>query len=147
MNVATAEWLANEPMQPTGPQRSAPDGRRHKVDSLTGADPRVLRAGLLELLELLGDAAAQEKYEQSVPIADVPSELQCMWFDDAYLPQSPAFQAAFTATELDALAEFDRFFRSRADALSFGGGVRELHRSKAWTEIMELAAAVRTRIT
>ena len=117
------------------------------MDQLTGPDPSVLRAGILELLELLGDAAAQQRYEHSVPIADVPYELLCMWFDDSYLPDSPAFQAAFTATELVALAEFDRFYDSRADALPSGVGVRELQRSKAWTEIMAAAAAVRARIT
>ena len=114
---------------------------------MTGPDPSVLRAGILELLELLRDATAQERYEDTVPIADVPSELLCMWFDDSYLPDSPAFQAAFTATELDALAEFDRFYDSRAGALPSGGGVRALHRSKAWAEIMAAAAAVRARIT
>jgi hypothetical protein len=116
------------------------------VDQVTDPVPSVLRASILELLELLGDAAAQERYEDSVPIADVPSELLCMWFDDSYVPDSPAFQAAFTAAELDALAEFDRFYDSRAGALPSGGGVRALHRSAAWTEIMAAAAAVRATI-
>ncbi len=116
------------------------------VDQLTGPDPSVLRAGILDLLELLGDAAAQERYEDSVSIADVPSELRCMWFDDAYLPDSPAFQAAFTVVEQDALADFNRFFDSRVDALPSGGGVRALHRSADWIEIMAAAGAVRARI-
>ena len=75
---------------------------------MTGPDSTVLRAGILELLELLADAAAQERYEHNVPIADVPAELCCMWFDDLYHPDSPAFQAAFTVAELDALASSQR---------------------------------------
>ena len=114
--------------------------------SVTGPDPSVLRAGIVELLELLGDAAAQERYEDGVPLADVPSELQCMWFDDSYIPDSPAFQAAFTVAELAALAEFNHFYDSRAGALPSGGGVRALHRSTAWAEIMAAATAVRARI-
>jgi hypothetical protein len=103
---------------------------------LTVPDASLLRASILELLP---DAAAQEGYEHRVPIADVPTELLCGWFDDGYLPDSPAFQAAFTATELHALAEFDRFYDSRGGELPCGGGVRALHRSKAWTEIMAAA--------
>lgn len=138
---------ADRTLEPTSPAAVlAPGGPRRGGDQLTGPDPSVLRAGILELLALLGDAAAQERYQDSVPMADVPSELLCMWFDDAYLPDSPAFQAAFTATELDALAEFDRFYDSRAEALPSGGGVRSLHRSRAWTEIMAAAVAVRARI-
>lgn len=41
-----------------------------------------LRESLLQTLTLLGDFEAQMKYVVDVPIADVPAELICMWFDD-----------------------------------------------------------------
>ena len=116
------------------------------MDQVTSPDPNHIRAGILKLLELLGDAAAQERYEHDVPIANVPAELVCMWFDDSYLPESPAFRSAFTAAELQMLAEFNRFYDSRASSLPSCGGVRGLHRSDAWAEIMVEAAAVRARI-
>ena len=126
--------------------RLAPDRQRRWVDQVTGLDQNQVRAGILKLLELLGDAAAQERYEREVPIGNVPAELVCMWFDDSYLPESPAFRSAFTAAELRLLAEFNRFYDSRASSLPSSGGVRGLHRSNAWAEIMVEAAAVRARI-
>ena len=119
---------------------------RRWVDQLTAPDLSRVRDALLELLDLLADASAQERYEHDVRIADVPSELVCMWFDDMYLPESPTFRSAFSAAELDALAGFNRFYSSRVSALPAGGGVPALHRSKAWGEIMAEAAAVRARI-
>ncbi len=113
---------------------------------MTGPDQNHIRPGILKLLDLLGDAAAQQRYEHEVPIANVPAELVCMWFDDSYQPESPAFRSAFTASELQLLAEFNRFYDSRARALPSSGGVRGLHQSKAWAEIMVEAAAVRARI-
>ena len=69
-----------------------------------------IRTLLREQLSLLADVEAQREYERRVPIANVPAELFCGWFDHAYLPESPAFQAAFNRFELDALAEFNDLF-------------------------------------
>ena len=69
-----------------------------------------IRSSIFEQLKLLADPEAQREYECNVPIADVPRELFCGWFDDSYHPESPAFQAAFNPRELDALAEFHNLF-------------------------------------
>jgi hypothetical protein len=69
-----------------------------------------IRSSIHQELKLLADPEAQREYERNVPIADVPAELFAGWFDDSYHPQSPAFQAAFSPRELEALAEFNSLF-------------------------------------
>ena len=105
-----------------------------------------IRSGILRLLDLIGDPAAQERYERDVPMANVPAELVSMWFDDQCPSASSSFRAAFTAAELQLLAEFHQFYDSRTRSLPSSRRVRDLHRCRAWTEIMAMAASVRSRI-
>ncbi len=69
-----------------------------------------------------------------------------MWFDDQHHPASSSFRAAFTAAELQLLAEFHQFYDSRTSSLPSSRRVRDLHRCRAWTEIMAMATSVRSRI-
>ena len=68
------------------------------------------RSSIREHLELLANPNAQRDYERDAPIADVPAELFCGWFDDSYHPEDPAFQAAFNPRELALLADFNDLF-------------------------------------
>ena len=49
-----------------------------------------------------------------MPHVDNTVELLCQWFDDQYIPDDPFFVSCFTAAELDALAEFHRFYDERS---------------------------------
>jgi hypothetical protein len=69
-----------------------------------------IRSSIHKHLKLLADLEAQHEYQRNVPIANVPAELLCGWFDDSYHPETAAFQAAFAPQELDVLAEFNDLF-------------------------------------
>lgn len=113
---------------------------------MTGLDQNAVRKGLLDPLELLGHSDAQARYEHEVPTANVPAELICRWFEDRYTPEAPEFRAAFTAGELQLLAEFARYFASRLSLLPASDGVRDLQSSAAWRDVMTPAADAPVRI-
>ena len=100
-----------------------------------------LRASLLDLLETLSSRELQQRYQDDVPIANVPAELVCGWFDDLYLPEVPGFVASFGEAELEALAEFNRVFDSLVDSLPETHDVQVLWEAPAWQDIE--AAAVK----
>jgi len=70
------------------------------------------RAAIHEHLKLLADSQSQRVYERDVLHANVPAELVCGWFDDAYRPDSPAFLAAFRPQEIEALIVFSDLFEA-----------------------------------
>ena len=92
-----------------------------------------------DLLNLISSAAEQFEYEASVPIANVPAELVCMWFDDHYYPNSEWFLECFSPQGRDTLAEFHRFYEARVDALPDTEQVSELQKSTEWQEVMAKA--------
>lgn len=104
------------------------------------ADELQTRSVFRELLELLSSREAQVQYEADVPVANVPAELLCMWFNDHYHPETVWFTEAFTSRERAALAAFDGFFSAVADGLPTEGGVTALHAESAWTGVCEKAA-------
>jgi hypothetical protein len=71
-----------------------------------------LRNLIVQSLELLASKDAAFEYQRTVPIANVPAELFCWWFDDAYHPSSEVFQGAFTENELQVLAAFHSIFEA-----------------------------------
>jgi len=99
------------------------------------------RSSILEHLALLADPEAQREYEQNVPIADVPAELMCGWFDDSYDPSSPAFEAAFSLRERRALAEFSDLLTSAEAQLPIPlPRFRDLQTHPAWGRVIAGAA-------
>ncbi len=80
-------------------------------------DPLFIRSRVIEELPLLGSDHAQLRYEQSVPIANVPTELVCGWFDDIYHPDTYEFQQAFSKSELAALASFSALFEEQLNSM------------------------------
>jgi hypothetical protein len=99
-----------------------------------------LRRGVRELLALLASEEQQLNYERQVPIADVPAELLCMWFNDNYHPGS-GWSSEFTSGELEALAHFNAVYESLAQRLPRSQGtVRTWLADPSWRKIMNAAA-------
>ena len=94
-----------------------------------------------DLLELISDFSAQRKYEQDVPIANVPAELVCMWFDDQYHPDSTRFSDAFSSRERAALADFSAYYGARKRVLPMSTGVDSLQATQEWADVSEKARA------
>ena len=92
----------------------------------------------LEVLRLIADPEAQRAYERDVPIANVPAELACMWFDDLDADGPSDNLAPSDASRMKA---FTAFYGSRVDDLPTDGGVAALHSSAVWREIMTEAQA------
>ena len=94
------------------------------------------------MLRLLGSPEAQLAYERDVPIANVPAELFCMWFDDLYHPASDLFEASFSPGERAILAEFHERFEEVADSLPGDfPQVADLHAHSEWQTLMRDAVA------
>jgi hypothetical protein len=111
------------------------------------APPQLIRDGIRSLLALLADANAQRDYEVRVPIADVPAELFCMWFDDQYHPDDAGFRAAFSPEELSALAQFDTQYRTIGEELKpLPGSVVDLQAKPGWTRLLRAADAAKRAI-
>lgn len=87
----------------------------------------------LEALRLLADADAQLKYEQTVPVANVPAELVCLWFDDLDTQNLPADLSPSAATLIRA---FSAYYGSRLENLPTHEGVANLQMSAAWQDVM-----------
>jgi hypothetical protein len=99
-----------------------------------------LRNNIVGLVRTLASKDEQLAYERDVPIANVPAELACMWFDDLYQPDGDLFLEAFTPTERDRLARFHTFYDARIEQLP--DTLAELHRDAAWLEVMGEAQRV-----
>ena len=67
----------------------------------------VMRKNIFEIIELWSSKDKQLDYQDSVPIADVSSELFCQWAD-SYTPEFIDFREAFNTVELGLLSEFDK---------------------------------------
>src|SRR5436190_14097080 len=119
IRFAGEEWIEWDEGKPAHALGGAPedyllvfaDGAvKTHSDVTRPGDVAHLRRSIIDLLRLLADADAQLEYERSVPIANVPAELFCMWADDQYHPDSDLFRAAFAPDEVEVLAIFDEQF-------------------------------------
>jgi hypothetical protein len=99
-----------------------------------------LRPGIIAVLQLLSSPEMQLEYEQRVPGISIPSELLCQWFDDSYLPESPAFRQCFSSHELEALAHFNNYFADHEKVLPDPHrGIGNWLEDNTWKEIMREA--------
>jgi len=103
-----------------------------------------IRTSIKELLELLASEEAQVEYEKSVPTANVPAELVCMWFDDSYHPSSPQHIEAFSKAERDILAAFNEMYDARVESLP--ATLSGMHASQQWAEVVAEAQQVLSKI-
>jgi hypothetical protein len=107
---------------------------------------RNVRSSIRGHLALLADLEGQRQYERDVPIADVPAELFCIWFDDSYFSESPAHQQAFTPSELTALETFSAMLLSISTSVGEIRDVADLQARREWPRLAAAAAAVLQQI-
>jgi hypothetical protein len=106
-----------------------------------------IRSGIIQHLRLLADPEAQREFERRVPIADVPAELFCVWFDDFYHPETPVVHAAFSPQEREVLAEFHELFAAvSAEFPSTLPRLHELQIHPAWARVTSGASRALNRI-
>ena len=90
------------------------------------------RSNLILTLRTIASEAEQGAYsaESGLPLAEVPGELVCMWGDDLYHPERSAMAERFSASELEAMADFNERFEAE---------VRRYREPEAWSRIMVAA--------
>ena len=101
-----------------------------------------LRDNIIDVIRTISDSAAQIKCEADVPIANVPAELVCWWFDDFYHPESELHRSSFSKLEREVLADFHEFYDARVDKLPLNDGVETLLKTSEWQEIQSCAKSV-----
>jgi hypothetical protein len=99
------------------------------------------RGNVRDHLALLADFEAQKKYERDVPIANVPAELVCQWFDDLYHPDASQFQALFSAAELAVLSAFNARFELIQGTVPYPISLSELQAMDVWRQLADAAAS------
>jgi hypothetical protein len=100
------------------------------------------RNNIFDLLKLISSSQRQFDYENKVPVANVPAELICMWFDDLYQPTSDLFLRSFNENEVADLSQFNEFFNARVNAISMNNGVLGLQNDSNWLEVQFYASAL-----
>jgi hypothetical protein len=92
-----------------------------------------------ELLSLLSSHEAQLAYARTVAIADVPSELVCMWFDDFWSAVSDNRESThdFSSREWQVLAEFSAVYQAELAALPMR--LEDLRDSDGWRRVRSQA--------
>ncbi len=103
-----------------------------------------IRASIKYVLEVIASKEDQVDYDKKVPVANVPAELVCMWFDDSYHPNSSQYKEAFSIEEQEILSKFNSFFDARVDRLP--KNLAELQVDPQWNEIVNAAQEVLTKI-
>jgi hypothetical protein len=99
--------------------------------------PASVRGRVVEVLQLCGSAEAQLKYEESVPLANVPGELLA-FISDVYQPTLPEFISSFTDAELRTLARIYGMAMEASERRA--GSVHELLKVAEWRRVMALAS-------
>jgi hypothetical protein len=85
---------------------------------------------IIETLRLLASSEKQNAYP-------VPEEWFCFWFDDDYHPDSPDFARAFSALELGAPANINRYFEIIANEIGrIPATPREIYAIPLWKDLM-----------
>ncbi|WP_157826736.1 hypothetical protein [Colwellia sp. 12G3] len=97
------------------------------------------KSNIIEILQLISSVESQFEYEKNVPIAKVPAELFCTWFDDYYHPNSAEFASSFNADELKDLAIFNQHFDRFGKNIPMNNGVSSLQSNSNWLAIQSYA--------
>lgn len=102
-------------------------------------DRKTVRDNILETLRNLSSKELQIEYQKNVPIADVPSELLCSWFDDNYFPNEKIFIESFSIDELKILKDFNNFLSLHEKKLPDTDDIKLWHVNSSWISICEEA--------
>jgi hypothetical protein len=93
-----------------------------------------------ESLELISSETEQLEYERNVPRFDITPEILAAWSSN-YHPNNPVFVSLFNASELEAMARFERCFRERVRELpNSQGTVQSWLATTKWKEVMSEAS-------
>jgi len=96
------------------------------------------REHMIDLLKTISSPKMQMEYENNVPIANVPAELVCMWFDDFH-PETELFKSSFSSNEIKELAKFTEFYDARVEEIPDDGSVSKLQTNREWIEVQSFA--------
>lgn len=77
---------------------------------------------------------------------DVPAERLVFWFDDDCQLSSPIFKDAFSVRKLATLDQFNRYCKTRLNALPTGGGATKIPASTEWSAPCEHARRAITQL-
>jgi len=102
------------------------------------------RCAAINVLQLLASKEQQLDFQQKSPSANVALELLCLWFKDLYNPGSHLFVRSFSASELESIQEFNRYYDLRKGKLP--ETIEELHQDSDWEIIMTEAKTLLTEI-
>lgn len=104
------------------------------------------RKNIFELIELWSSKDKQLDYQESVPVADVSSEMFCQW-DDSYTPKSVDFRQAFTEVELGLLSEFDNVLNIISEKTPNRlPEIREFIETEEWKTLNDKAKDILTKM-
>ena len=107
--------------------------------------PPSIRQSVIDVLEILASPDEQLEYQRNVPIADVPAELLCMWFDDSFRPNDTRLAALFTSDEWNGLLAFHNRYDHLSSRLPDDlPPISELVTLPIWQEVVRAAAATLT---
>ena len=100
------------------------------------------RERLIDVIGSLASGAEQLAYEADVPIAYVPDELTCQFFDDNFHPKTSEFIAEFSHDELKEIYIFSGYLQIASDEVHSNGSppVTDVLKLPRWREMMKFAA-------
>lgn len=100
------------------------------------------RDRLIEVIGTLSSGAEQLAYQEQVPIAYVPDELVCQFFDDSFHPKSPEFTGEFSNDELKAVCVFSGYLSIASDEVQGNRSppITDVLKLPRWREMMRFAA-------
>ena len=107
------------------------------------------RSSYINLLTTLSSGQEQLDYEKNVPIAYVPGELLCQFFDDLYHPKSNDFVNEFSEDELKEIGVFSGFFQIAWDEVEKLDlpPVTKVLALPEWRSMMKRAQFLKTQLT
>jgi hypothetical protein len=107
---------------------------------------RSYRECLIDVISTLASGEAFLEYEAKVPIAYVPDEIVCQFFDDHYHPKSAEFIAEFSEDELKEIGIFSGFLQMGSDAVDEAGSpdVAACLKLPDWRRMMKRAKMLAT---
>ncbi len=108
---------------------------------------KAIRAAVLEHIVLLAHASQQTKYENDVPIADVPAELICGFCNDLFHPKSSTFLGAFVEDEIKDLAVLYGLLHLASEAINASPvrTVADLQKRAEWRKVMNFSKELESR--
>lgn len=108
---------------------------------------KAIRISVIEEIKLLAHASLQTKYENDVPIANVPAELFCGFCDDLYHPKNPAFLDAFNEEEIKGLAILYGLLHLASEAIEESKmlTVADLQKRQEWRTVMSFAKELESK--